>query len=129
MPSIIINFLAVALGGAIGSCLRYGVSLCYSGTHSIFALHTITVNIIGSFIIGLLFAYVTTFNVSPVMRIFLFVGLLGGFTTFSSFSLETINMLRNGFYGAATIYIMVSNLLGILAAFGGLLLGGKIVKL
>lgn len=129
MPSIIINFLVVAFGGAIGSCLRYGVSLCYSGTHSILAIPTITVNIIGSFVIGLLFMYATTFAMSPVLRLFLFVGLLGGFTTFSSFSIETVNMLRSGYYLAATSYVLASNILGVLAALAGIALGGKIVKL
>ena len=57
MPTVIYNYIAVALGGAIGSMLRYGVSLCYSGTHSILGLPTITVIILGSFIIGCFFAY------------------------------------------------------------------------
>lgn len=121
------NFLAVALGGALGSCIRYGVSLCYNGTQSIFALHTLSVNIIGSFAIGLLFAYCSNYSVPTAMKMFLFVGLLGGFTTFSSFSLETVNMLRNGYIGAAALYSLGSLVIGLLAAFGGVWLGDKII--
>lgn len=128
MPSLLANFIAVACGGAIGSCLRYGVSLCYSGAYSLFAIPTFTVNTIGSFVIGLLFAYVATFDISPAWRVFLFVGLLGGFTTFSSFSLECINMLRNGYYTAAVAYILASNVAGILFALGGICTGNKIIR-
>ena len=121
------NFLAVALGGAIGSIIRYGVSLCYNGTHSVFALPTMSVNIIGSFVIGLLFAYCCNYSVPTTMKLFLFVGLLGGFTTFSSFSLETVNMLRNGYFGAAAVYSLGSLVVGVLMAFGGVYLGDKII--
>lgn len=121
------NFLAVAVGGAIGSCIRYGVSLCYNGTHSVFALHTLSVNLIGSFAIGLIYAYCCQYSVPTAMKMFLIVGLLGGFTTFSSFSLETVNMLRSGYIGAAALYSLGSLVIGLLAAFGGVYLGGKII--
>ena len=121
------NFMAVALGGAIGSCLRYSVSLGYSGTQSMYPLHTLSVNIIGSFAIGLLYAYISSYSVPTAMKMFLFVGLLGGFTTFSSFSLETVSMLRNGYIGAAALYSLGSLILGIAAAFGGIFIGDKII--
>ena len=121
------NFMAVALGGAIGSCLRYAVSLGYSGTQSMYPLHTLSVNIIGSFAIGLLYAYISSYSVPTAMKMFLFVGLLGGFTTFSSFSLETVSMLRNGYIGAAALYSLGSLILGIAAAFGGIFIGDKII--
>lgn len=121
------NFLAVALGGAIGSCIRYGVSLCYNGTHSVFALPTLSVNVIGSLAIGLLYAYCSNYSVPTPMKMFLFVGLLGGFTTFSSFSLETVNMLRNGYIGAAAVYSLGSLVVGVLMAFGGVYLGDKLI--
>lgn len=121
------NFLAVALGGAIGSSIRYGVSLCYNGTHSVFALPTLSVNLIGSFIIGLLYAYCSNYSVPAPVKLFMFVGLLGGFTTFSSFSLETVNMLRNGYFGAAALYSLGSLVVGVFASFGGVYLGCKII--
>lgn len=121
------NFLAVALGGATGSCLRYAMSLTFNGSHSVLPLQTLTVNILGSFAIGLLYAYVSNYTVPTVTKMFLFVGLLGGFTTFSSFSLETVAMLRNGYFGAAALYSLGSLVLGLAAAFGGIFLGDKII--
>lgn len=121
------NFLAVALGGAIGSCFRYAMSLSFSNPQSVLPLQTLTVNILGSFAIGLLYAYVNNYSVPTTAKMFLFVGLLGGFTTFSSFSLETLAMLRNGYFGAAALYSLGSLVLGIAAAFGGIFLGGKII--
>lgn len=61
------------------------------------------------------------------MKMFLFVGLLGGFTTFSSFSLETVSMFRNGYIGAAALYSLGSLILGVAAAFGGIFIGDKII--
>ncbi|MDD6778071.1 MAG: fluoride efflux transporter CrcB [Bacteroidales bacterium] len=121
------NFISVALGGALGSCLRYAMSLSFSGSHSVLPMQTLTVNILGSFAIGLLYAYVSNYSVPTVAKMFLFVGLLGGFTTFSSFSLETVAMLRNGYYGAAALYSLGSVVLGIAAAFGGIFFGDKII--
>ena len=121
------NFISVALGGALGSCLRYAMSLSFSGSHSVLPMKTLTVNILGSFAIGLLYAYVSNYSVPTVAKMFLFVGLLGGCTTFSSFSLETVAMLRNGYYGAAALYSLGSVVLGIAAAFGGIFFGDKII--
>ena len=121
------NFITVAFGGAIGSCLRYAMSLSFSGSHSVLPLQTLTVNIIGSFAICLLYAYVSNYSVPTVAKMFLFVGLLGGFTPFSSFSLETVAMLRNGYFGAAALYSLGSLVLGLAAAFGGIFLGDKVI--
>ena len=116
------NFMAVALGGAIGSCLRYAVSLGYSGTQSMYPLHTLSVNIIGSFAIGLLYAYISSYSVPTAMKMFLFVGLLGGFTTFSSFALDSINIARNSGYPTAALYIAINNIGGIMAALAGIVI-------
>ena len=107
------NFMAVALGGAIGSCLRYAVSLGYSGTQSMYPLHTLSVNIIGSFAIGLLYAYISSYSVPTAMKMFLFVGLLGGFTTFSTFSKEALMMLQSGNLGPFAGYVAISVVAGI----------------
>lgn len=116
MSSTLANMLVVALGGAIGATLRYCVSLIFSGTHSIFNWGTITVNILGSFIIGALFALLSSHDVSTTLRTFLFVGLLGGFTTFSSFSLDTVNIFRESGLLSATFYVLINNIGGICAA-------------
>ncbi|MDD2960830.1 MAG: fluoride efflux transporter CrcB [Muribaculaceae bacterium] len=126
MPAIIINFIAVAIGGAIGSMIRYGVSLLYSGTHSVLGLSTITVNLIGSFLIGFLYALSSNFYFSPAIRLFLFVGLLGGFTTFSSFALETIETGKEFGLQPAIITILLNNVGGIVLAYMGILIGNKI---
>lgn len=129
MSTTIYNFLVVAAGGAIGSMLRYCVTLLYSGTQTILSLPTITVNIVGSFIIGFFFAYAAYFYLPPMVRLFLFVGLLGGFTTFSSFSIETLQLFRNSQYMYAILAILINNVGGLLAAFLGLFIGNKLPKL
>ena len=85
-----------------------------------FPLGTLLVNLIGSFIIGLAWGFFETNSFSPNLRAFLFIGVLGGFTTFSSFSLETMNLLRDGEFKIGIINILANNVLGIVLVFGGL---------
>lgn len=99
--------LVVFLGGGLGAAFRYWLQgSVYRFTGTGFPYGTLVVNVLGCFAIGLL---VTTFEerflVQPILRVFLTIGILGGFTTFSSFSLETINLLREGDYltGAANV--------------------------
>ena len=99
------TYLYVALGGALGSVARYAVSLgAARWLGAAFPWGTLIVNVAGSFAIGLLAALVTS-DGRPVLgadtRAFVMVGILGGFTTFSSFSLETLNLARAGALGAA----------------------------
>jgi CrcB protein len=98
-------YLAVALGGALGSVARYAVSLgAARWLGAGFPWGTLIVNVAGSFAIGVLAALVTA-DGRPALgdgtRAFLMVGILGGFTTFSSFSLETLSLARAGAWGAA----------------------------
>jgi len=98
-------YLWVALGGALGSVARYACSgLAVRWLGSGFPWGTLFVNVSGSFAIGLLAALVTS-DGRPLLgsdaRAFVMVGVLGGFTTFSSFSLETLNLARGGAIGAA----------------------------
>lgn len=102
----------VALGGALGACLRYGagvMALRAAGLGGAYA--TLFVNVAGSFAMGLLFAWLTS-RAAPVATtpayLFLGVGLLGGFTTFSAFSLETVQMLNQGEVLRAGGYMTVS---------------------
>ena len=107
-------------GGAIGSALRYGV-VTWSGRFVPgFPLGTLLVNAVGSFIIGLLWGIAEAKDFSPAVRALLFVGILGGFTTFSSFSMETINLLRAHDMRWGIINLVLNNVLGILLAFAGL---------
>jgi CrcB protein len=112
------NFLLVGLGGAIGSMLRYAFYLAI--TVKPFPLATFTVNIIGSFIIGVVLALSLKDDLFlNNWKLFLATGICGGFTTFSAFSLENITLLQNGKYFTALIYISLSIVLGIAAAFCG----------
>ncbi len=101
--------LAVACGGALGALLRFGVS-AWVGAHHVFPWATLTINIAGSFAIGLLWGgYGHAEWFQQWGRMLLVVGLLGGFTTYSAFSLETLNLLQSGrvlsgvFYVSATV--------------------------
>ena len=112
------NFLLVALGGGIGSMLRYGTSLMINAKY--FPWATLAVNIIGSFLIGLILALsIKEESILYNWKLFLATGVCGGFTTFSAFSLENMELLQNGKYLFAATYIALSVVLGIAAAFAG----------
>ncbi len=104
-----LTVLQVALGGAIGASLRYlsGVAIVrVLGTHA-FPLGVITVNILGSFIMGALIVLLGHKGLTH-WNAFLATGILGGFTTFSSFSLETFTLFERGEAGLAAIYVILS---------------------
>ena len=113
------SWIYVACGGAIGATLRYllSVLLPFAGG---FPWATWLANIIGCFLAGMFLAVSEKFTaLNPDWRLFLVVGILGGFTTFSSFSLETIAMLRQQLYVLAASYILSSLLLGLVSVFIG----------
>ncbi len=118
--------LAVALGGALGASGRYLVAqqaLRLLGPH--FPWGTLTVNIAGSFAMGLLVELMALkIHLSPEVRVFLVTGVLGGFTTFSAFSLEVAVMLERHAYGPALAYVLLS----VLFSVGGLFLGLWLVR-
>jgi len=115
------NLLLVGLGGSIGSMVRYAVSLLTNS--KLFPYATLSVNIIGSFIIGIVFALsIKEAGLSNNWRLFLATGICGGFTTFSAFSLENMGLLQSGRFGIALTYIILSIVLGIAATFLGYLL-------
>ena len=112
------NFLLVALGGGIGSMLRYGALLMINAKY--FPWSTLAVNIIGSFLIGLILALsIKEESILYNWKLFLATGVCGGFTTFSAFSMENMELLQNGKYLLAATYIALSVVLGIAAAFAG----------
>ena len=112
------NFILVGLGGGLGSALRYGTGLIIGSKY--FPYATLAVNIIGSFIIGLVFALsIKVENFSGNWKLFLATGICGGFTTFSAFSMENVLLLQNGKYYLAIIYITASILFGIATAWLG----------
>jgi CrcB protein len=126
-PSPFIATLHVALGGAIGSVLRYqlGRGMTYwlgPQAVSAFPWATLTVNLIGSFAMGLLAGWLARHaQGGEPLRLLIGVGLLGGFTTFSAFSLELMVLAERGQAGQAFIYAAVSVLAGLSALYIGLI--------
>ena len=116
-------YLLVAIGGALGSMARYGTGVLVGQAWSAsFPLGTMLINIVGSLAMGLLIGYLvrTTPAWQADARLFVAVGVLGGFTTFSSFSLDAVSMLERGELGLALFYVLGSVIIGIAALFAGL---------
>lgn len=117
-------------GGALGTVMRYQLSTWLQNTMlSVFPYGILAVNVLGSFLIGLCWSLSDTVNYSSNFKLFLFTGLFGGFTTFSSFTLDTLILLKDGDYKTAFSYILVSNLAGFTAVFLGYLLGKYVSSL
>ena len=116
------SFAIVFLGAGIGGALRHGVNLAAErlfGTG--FPYGTMIVNVFGSFLMGALASYfLSRTGVPQGARLFLTTGVLGGFTTFSAFSLDAALLLERHFYWSAAIYMAGSVLLSIVALFAGL---------
>jgi fluoride exporter len=113
--------LLVALGGAVGSVARYGVGVAAARWFGLaFPWGTLAVNLVGSLAIGMLAVRVGPADENT--RLLLGVGLLGGFTTFSAFSLETVRLMEHQ-PGLAVLYVAASLLLGVGACWLGLVLG------
>ncbi|MBN2482792.1 MAG: fluoride efflux transporter CrcB [Candidatus Omnitrophica bacterium] len=120
----------IAIGGALGALLRYWVSgLVYRFTSGTFPWGTLVVNLSGSFLIGLLWGMFETTTVPQNIRLFLFIGILGSFTTFSTFSLENFHLLRDGEYMLAGINIAASLILGITLAVCGFFLSRSVLHI
>ena len=122
------NFVAVFLGGGIGALFRYVFSIIFVRDTMILPFHTLFANFLGCFIAGML---ITIFsiktNLNPINKVLLITGFCGGLTTFSTFSLETINLLQDGFYAKALAYIVMSLLICIISVILGMLLVKKYV--
>ena len=118
------RLMLVALGGAIGSVCRYGLSLWtlqLAGANASaplrFPLGTLAVNLLGCFVAGLLAGGIVRHEwFTPDVRVMLLVGVMGGFTTFSAFGLDTLALLRRGDIAMAGLYIAASVLCGLLLA-------------
>lgn len=112
--------LFIALGGAIGTICRYFLSgLDYKFSGGVFPFSTFLVNLLGSLAIGFLWGFFERSVISPQMRMFIFIGILGGFTTFSTLSLETFNLIRDGEIQIAFANIVLTNIIGVTLVFAG----------
>lgn len=117
------GFLFVGLGGAIGAMLRYSISLI--PVKSSFPILTLITNVIGAFVIGIIVALSVRNNVSGNVILFLKTGLCGGFTTFSTFSLEAYNLIKDKKTVMGIVYAALSLLLCIGAVALGEAIAGK----
>ena len=118
-------FLSVALGGALGATLRYAAGLGITRVvgHTGFPIAILTVNVVGSFLMGLfvvLAAHRGWTHLSPLVM----TGLLGGFTTFSAFSLESFDLIERGLLGTAALYVLLS----VVLSLAGLALGVTLAR-
>lgn len=113
------TYLAIALGGAVGSVLRYAVQTVVRPASGGFPWGTLAVNLAGSFLIGLCASLAERQGAGAWIRPWLMVGVLGGFTTFSTFSLENVHLLRNGQIATLFAYALVSLAGGLGLALAG----------
>ena len=122
--------LYAALGGAIGASLRYGVNVTAPKLLGLdFPWATMIVNVVGSFIMGVLVAAMAAgWNTSQEMRVFLATGILGGFTTFSAFSLDFVALWERKNHAAALGYAGGSVVLSLVAVFAGLWLARQVLQ-
>ena len=124
-----LSWLAVAVGGALGSLLRHAVNVAAGRLlgHPSY-MSTLIVNLVGCAIIGLLAGQTATgrLELNPVMRVFLCVGVLGGFTTFSSFGLDTLTLVQAGRQQAAALNVIVQVVVGLSAVAAGYALGQRL---
>ena len=120
-------YLYVALGGAAGSVARFalgGWTMRLVGGS--FPWPTLLINIAGSFLLGMLLPLYPDPLADRIPRALLAIGFCGGFTTFSTFSYESWDLLRDGMTGAAAGYVIASVVLGLVGVFGGIWLGGRL---
>jgi CrcB protein len=128
---MLFNFLLVVVGGGIGSAARFGLSTWVNQlmqVKSVFPYGTLSVNLLGSFMAGLVWGLSTETTMKPETRIFLLVGFMGGFTTFSSYALESYNLFNNGEVKNAFINILVNNIGSLLLVFAGIVLAKYLLK-
>ena len=120
--------IAIAAGGAIGALLRFWMSTwVYARLGSDFPYGTLAVNVLGSLIMGVLYVLLLErLDLDPIWRAALLVGLLGAFTTFSTFSIETLNLIENREIIKALMNIFLSVVLCIFAAWLGVIAGRQI---
>ncbi len=112
--------LLIGAGSFLGGILRYLLSQSFtSRVDSTFPFGTFLVNIIGCFLIGIAFGFFEKNHPGEEWRLFLTTGLLGGFTTFSAFSLESVVLIKTGHTSVAVLYIVASVIVGIAATFLG----------
>lgn len=111
--------VAILCGGGCGALARYVLTGMAQRASAYFPWGTLSVNVLGAFAVGILWALCERFSLLPAIRLFLFVGFLGAFTTFSTYSLETVHLLRDGETKIALFNLVANNFGSIAAVFIG----------
>lgn len=121
----------IALGSALGGVARYLLGgLIQRATEGTFPLGTLVINVTGSFLLGLLYRYAAeSAAVTPEVRAMLTIGICGGYTTFSTFSYETVRLLEDGEYTRALAYVGLSVVLSVGGAILGIAVGRELLAL
>jgi len=133
---ILQQYLVIGLGGALGSMLRFGLGSVIDSNlqkgGSVFSWGTILVNITGCFVIGFIYSISAVEGrifLSSLTRQFIMIGILGGYTTFSSFSLQTLNLWNDRQWGGAAANVVISVVLCLVGVWLGAVLAGSINKM
>jgi CrcB protein len=121
----VLRILLIGSAGLAGTLCRYALAGAVERRYGeAFPFGTLAVNLLGCLVAGLLFCiFEGRYALGETARAAVFVGLLGGFTTFSAYGLQTFAMLRGGEFRVAALYVVASNLLGVLSVFAGYALG------
>jgi len=123
-----INYISIAIGGALGSLSRFGLNeLIKRNALTTFPLGTFVVNLSGCFMIGILWNVCIRHGVNEQMKFFLFAGFIGAFTTFSTFALENVELFKLDQANRALLYILLSNVLGIFCVWSGAVIADHLI--
>jgi CrcB protein len=126
----VLVLLVIAVGGAVGSCARYGASLLWPTPPSVFPWTTLTVNAIGCAAIGVLMVTIDAVpTMHPLVRPFFGTGVLGGFTTFSTYTVDAERLLANGRAGTALAYLVLTVTSALVAVWTAVVAGRSLIKL
>jgi len=116
-----LQIILIGFGGAIGALSRYTLSnLISKSFQTNFPLGTLGVNLIGCFLIGIIWQFSEHYSIEKNLRLFFFLGLLGAFTTFSTFGLESLHLFKDGYMKSALLNIFLNNILGIVLVLLGI---------
>lgn len=118
---LVLTYLAIAVGGTLGCWARYAMTNLVQAVYGRdFPYATLSINLLGAFLMGFLFIEtLDRLTISPILRTGILTGMLGGYTTFSTFEMETFLLVERGEGWKALLYIILSVGLGFLCAFGG----------
>ena len=125
------EYIAIALGGGIGAVLRYWITLLVqSWVGPGFPYGTLAVNVIGSLLIGFIVVFLHhRYHGNEIVRLFLVIGVLGGFTTFSTFSLDTVYLIQSGFLVKAMSNIIISFCSCVFSVYVGMEIARSVLKI